>query len=103
MADKAFLERELRNLTDQGKLIEAGWVGLRNRGGPARCSRDPARRNAQRVLCRCAASFSSIMSILDPGSEPTDKDLERMDLISKELRAFINDYSVRNLPTEGYA
>jgi hypothetical protein len=29
MADKAFLERLSRELTDQGKLIEAGWIGLR--------------------------------------------------------------------------
>jgi DNA modification methylase len=29
MADRAFLERLSRELTDQGKLIEAGWVSLR--------------------------------------------------------------------------
>lgn len=29
MADKAHLARVSRELTDKGKLIEAGWVGLR--------------------------------------------------------------------------
>lgn len=29
MADRAYLERLSRELTDKGKLIEAGWVGLR--------------------------------------------------------------------------
>jgi hypothetical protein len=47
--------------------------------------------------------FSSIMTILEPDAEPTDKDLERMDLIDKELRAFINDFTMRNLKTGGSA
>ena len=29
--------------------------------------------------------FSSIVNILDPGSEPTEADLKRMDLIHNEL------------------
>jgi len=29
MADRAYLERLSRELTDKGKLIEAGWVSLR--------------------------------------------------------------------------
>ena len=32
--------------------------------------------------------FASIMSILDPGAEPTERDLDRMTLIHKELEAF---------------
>jgi len=45
--------------------------------------------------------FSSIMTILEPDAEPTEKDMQRMDLIDKELRAFINDFTLRNCPTEG--
>lgn len=29
MADRQYLERLSRELTDKGKLIEAGWIGLR--------------------------------------------------------------------------
>ena len=47
--------------------------------------------------------FGSIVTVLDPGSGPTDKDLERIDLIDRELRDFINDFSMRRLPTEGRA
>lgn len=29
MADRAFLERLTKELIDQGKLVEAGWIGMR--------------------------------------------------------------------------
>lgn len=34
--------------------------------------------------------FASIMGILEPGAEPTEKDLVRMDHIDKELREFVS-------------
>lgn len=103
MADRAFLERLSRELADQGKLIEAGWVGLR-----VACDLEDApkvqlqeMRNA--FFAGAQHLFSSIMTILEPDAEPTEKDLERMDLIDKELRAFINDFTIRNIPTGGTA
>lgn len=103
MADRAYLERLSRELTDKGKLIEAGWLGLR-----IACQLEDApaiqleeMRNA--FFAGAQHLFSSIMTILDPGAEPTDKDLARMDMIDRELKAFINDFSVRRLPTEGRA
>jgi hypothetical protein len=103
MADRAYLERLTRELADSGKLIEAGWVGLR-----IACELEDApaiqleeMRNA--FFAGAQHLFGSIMTVLDPGSGPTDKDLERMDLIDRELRDFINDFSMRRLPTEGRA
>jgi hypothetical protein len=103
MADRAFLERLSRELADQGKLIEAGWVGLR-----VACDLEDApkvqleeMRNA--FFAGAQHLFSSIMTILEPDAEPTEKDLERMDLIDKELRAFINDFTIRNIPIGGSA
>ncbi len=103
MADRAYLERLSRELTDNGKLIEAGWLGLR-----IACDLEDApkvqleeMRNA--FFAGAQHLFSSIMTILDPGAEPTDKDLERMDAIDRELKAFINDFSIRNLTTGGSA
>ncbi len=43
------------------------------------------------------------MTILEPGAEPTDNDLKRIDLIDKELREFIKDFEVSHLKTEGAA
>lgn len=103
MADRAFLKRLSRELTDKGKLIESGWIGLR-----LACDLEDApkvqleeMRNA--FFAGAQHLFASIMIILDPGADPTDKDLERMDLIDRELKAFINDYTIRNIPTGGSA
>jgi hypothetical protein len=44
--------------------------------------------------------FTSIMTILEPGTEPTAKDLKRMDLIDKELRGFRGELEARIIPRE---
>jgi hypothetical protein len=103
MAERAHLERLSRELTDNGKLIEAGWVGLR-----IACELEDApaiqleeMRNA--FFAGAQHLFSSIMTILEPESEPTERDLERMELIDRELREFINDFTIRRIPVGGRA
>jgi hypothetical protein len=78
-----------KKLTDEGKLIEAGWVSY------DRLVLSPEAPQIQRDECRLAFFagaqhlFGSMMGILDPGAEPTAKDLDRMSQIDAELRAFI--------------
>lgn len=88
MADYAYLQRLSRELTDAGKLIEAGWVTLRMAAIPRDAS--PTQLSEMRLAYMAGAQhlFSSIMTILEPDAEPTDTDLARMDLIHKELEAF---------------
>jgi hypothetical protein len=43
--------------------------------------------------------FASIMSILDPGADPTEADLQRMTLIASELEAFCKELALRLTPT----
>lgn len=103
MADRAFLERLSRELTDQGKLIEAGWIGLRL---AAMAPDAPAVQLTEMRMAFFAGAqhlFSSIMNILDPGEEPTDADLARMEFIHKELNIFIKDFEMRHTPTKGTA
>jgi hypothetical protein len=47
--------------------------------------------------------YTSIMRVLDPGDEPTDSDLSRMGLIDAELKAFIEDFQLRHIKTDGRA
>jgi|SRR5882724_9382407 len=103
MADKAFLERLSRELADQGKLIEAGWVSLRIAAIPL--DAPPIQLEEMRMAFFAGAQhlFSSLMTIMYPGAEPTDDDLNRMDLIDRELRGFIVDFEARNIPTDGNA
>jgi hypothetical protein len=105
MADKAHLERMSREFTDQGKLIEAGWIGLRlacfppNGNAPA----DQLKSMREAFFAGAQHLFGSMMTIMDPDAEPTEKDLERMSMIHAELDGFLNDFMIRNIPTEGHA
>ena len=97
------LERLSRDLTDQGKLIEAGWIGLRLAAVPLDAPEIQLREMRQAFFAGAQHLFFSIMTILDPGSEPTEADLRRMDLIDKELRNFIADFAAKHIETKGSA
>lgn len=101
MADRAFLERLTRELNDQGKLIEAGWVSLRLAWIPLNAPANQLDEMRQAFFAGAQHLFSSIMTILDPGEEPTEKDLDRFSLIHNELQEFIQDFELRHLPTKG--
>jgi hypothetical protein len=98
VSKRAFLERLSRELADKGKLIEAGFVGMR-----LACDLDnaPADQLAEMRMAFFGGAqhlYSSIMTILEPGAEPTDKDLARMELIHNELQEFIKDFEARLPP-----
>jgi len=103
MADRAFLQRLERELTDKGQLIEAGFVSLRLVAIPldAPASQIEEMRNA--FFAGAQHLFASMLDVLDEGSEPTAKDLERMDLIDRELKKFINDFTLRHTRAGGSA
>lgn len=103
MADRAYLERLSRELTDQGKLIEAGWIGLRIAAVPLDAPPQQLDLMRQAFFAGAQHLFGSIMAILEPDSEPTDKDLARMSMIQTELDGFISDFVMRHCPTEGRA
>lgn len=89
-------------LTDRGKLIEAGFVAFKHLT-LQRASQ--AQIDVMRIAWMGGADhlFSSIMDILDPGEEPTDKDLKRMDLIEKELAEFRTELLLRLRRAKGTA
>jgi hypothetical protein len=102
MIPRADLEKLLVDLTERGLLIEAGFVSLRL------AALDPTAPDIQITEMRMAFFagaqhlFTSIMSILEPGSEePTEKDMLRMDLIHRELDKFGRDFELRHLPSKG--
>lgn len=95
------LHKLTEQLTDQGKLIEAGWIGLRI--AAVNKNADEIQLHEMRMSFFAGAShlFSSIMAILDPGEEPTAKDMKRLDMIHNELQAFIKDFELHHVPTKG--
>src|SRR4249919_1634430 len=87
MAAKEFLEQTMKRLADEGKLIEAGWVGLRLAVGLENAPAEQLREMRLAFLGGAQHLFSSVMNVLEPGAEPTDADLQRMHLIADELEA----------------
>jgi hypothetical protein len=96
MTDRVLLERLTRELVDKGLLIEAGWVSLRIAAGLIDAPKIQLEEMRGAFFAGAQHLFASIMSTLDPDAEPTEKDLERMDKIHRELETFIADYSKRH-------
>jgi hypothetical protein len=92
-----------KELTDQGKLIEAGFAAFAHfviaKDAPE------VQRSEMRLAFMAGAEhlFSSIMNILDPGDEPTAADLRRMDLIHREIKEWRATLSERVQPSQGRA
>ena len=95
MADRNAIDAICRRLTDEGKLIEAGWVALRafTMSPAAPQVQVDEMRNA--FFAGAQHLFHSIMGILDPGAEPTEADLSRMTMIDVELRSFLEEFKAR--------
>jgi hypothetical protein len=85
-----------KEFTDKGLIIEAGWQSLRIMAIPENAHQTQIDEMRNAFFCGAQHLFASIMSVLDPGEEPTEKDFERMDLIHKELDRFIKDYEFKH-------
>lgn len=103
MADRAFLERLTKELVDKGKLIEAGWVSMRLACIDLNAPAEQLQEMRMAFFGGAQHLFSSIVTFLEPGEEPTENDLKRYDLINAELQEFIQDFELRYLPTKGRA
>lgn len=95
-------DQAAKEFVDQGKLVEAGWAGLRATWVPP--DAPPHQLKAMRYAFMAGAQhlFASIMSVLEADEEPSANDMRRMDLIARELAAFYEEVQ-RDLPTGGQA
>jgi hypothetical protein len=86
------LAEELTKIaTDKGKLLEVGWIAMLLHVIPKDAPDAQVSEMRKAFFMGAEHLFQSIMSILDPGAEPTEKDLDRMSLIHAELEQFRND------------
>jgi hypothetical protein len=103
MADGAYLEALTKRLADEGKLIEAGWVGLRLFVG---LENAPAAQLDEMRLAFMAGAqhlFASMVNMLDPDTDVTEAELMRMELIHRELETFRKEIELRAAPPQGSA
>lgn len=90
-----------RELADQGKLIEAGFVVFAS--AVISPTAPEIQTDEMRLAFMAGAEhvFSSISNIMDPGDEPTEADLRRMDLLHQELDAWRGRIAERVQPAKG--
>jgi hypothetical protein len=101
MADRQFLEQLTKRLVDEGKLIEAGWVSLRIHTLPLDAPPVQLENMRNAFMAGAQHLFASIMTVLDPGAEPTEADLSRMDVIHRELETFGKELELRVTRAKG--
>ena len=95
MTKQELLEAVSKQLADDGRLIEAGWFSLRALWMPDDAPDFQIDEMRMAFMAGAQHLFSSIMTILEPGEDPTGADLTRMDLIHKELTAFREELELR--------
>lgn len=103
MADRQFLEQLSKRLADEGKLIEAGWIGLRIAAVPLNAPPIQLEEMRNAFMAGAQHLFSSILTIIDPGEDATPDDMRRMELIANELEAFGEELKLRVAKTGGSA
>jgi hypothetical protein len=88
VADRDFLLKLQKQLADEGKLAEAGWIGFRLAVVPK--DAPPIQLSEMKMAFMAGAMhvFTALMGVLDEGTQETEADLRRMDLLHKELEAF---------------
>lgn len=85
----------LRALVDQGKLIEAGFEALRFTSIPIGAPPLQIEEMRNAFFAGAQHLFATIMTVLEPGAEPTENDLKRMSAITNELDEFIARFKAR--------
>lgn len=76
------------NWADKGKIIEGGWRAYEHLIMPNDASDTQRAETRKAWFLGAEHLFSTIMMVLDPGVEPSRRDLERMGNIHRELEAF---------------
>jgi hypothetical protein len=90
------VEKLTKEASDQGRLIEVGWLSLQLAAIPENASQVQIDSMREAFFAGAQHLFSSIMTVLDPESEPTQADLNRMAMIQSELEEFIKQYKSKH-------
>jgi len=79
---------------DKGSLMEIGFAAFVATATPPIPDKD-LRQWRDAYFAGAQHLWASVMDVLDEGSEPTDRDLRRMDLVHHELEAWRDDINAR--------
>lgn len=88
---RAMVDAITAKLADEGKIVEAGWQGMRLMVLPPNASAVQVSEMRKAFFMGAQHLYASIMSFMEEGEEPTDQDMDRMNKIHNELEAFRMD------------
>jgi hypothetical protein len=87
---------------DEGELIQIGFAAMIHATYP-NWERMPLEQRDQLRMAFFGGAqhlWGSVFNFLEPGEEPTEKDLRRFDLIAHELNTFIEEWKQRHNITD---
>ena len=92
-ASPLLVQAAFRDLTANGRLVEAGFDALRSLVIPSHAS--PSQVSAMRIAFFSGASlvFGALMVELDDGEEAADADMQRMSALQAELSKFQAEFA----------
>jgi hypothetical protein len=85
-----------KELADQGKLMEAGWMGFSMMCIPDHAPKLQHEMMREAFYAGAQHLFASVITMFDKGEMPTAQDLERMSKVAEELRIFIAGYRAKH-------
>lgn len=102
------VDHVVKKMADEGRLVEAGFLAymITRWGRGESVEKMPqAQLDELRYAYMSGAQhlFSSIINMLDEGTEETEADLKKMDLIHKELERWTREAARDHMPTKGSA
>lgn len=83
------VDQIVRQEADHGRLIAAGFKAMLAVTYPKGVTAEQYEHLRMAFYGGAQHLFGSIMGFLDGGTEPTERDMIRMDLIDSELKAFL--------------
>jgi hypothetical protein len=90
MVTKEMVDEFCKHLIDEGKIVEAGWLGFKIMVlEPVDLSENQVEDMKMAFFGGAYHLFTSMTRMLDPGKEPSDNDIKRIDQINTELEAFV--------------
>ncbi len=91
------MAREIeKRLADQGRAIEGGWRSYKVLVLPKGVSRIQEDETQQAFYAGANHALFTLLSIMDPGEDPTEADLQRLSKMTQELQAFNSEFCVKH-------
>lgn len=92
---REIVESLTKEAADKGHIIEVGWIGYHFLVMGADASVAQAEEARRAFYSGAQHLFASVMTMLEEGQEPTEKDLQRMSNINDELNEFVKKMKER--------